>query len=516
MKTNVVKLLLTVIGAFIFNAVFWEEKIGLNMLLFDAFILSAIFYIYPSSFRSISVRWLLMGHLTCLAMIIIQNTELSTIAFTATLLLLIAFTQYVHRSPWFASGSVLMSFIFFVASFYDDLQQARSKKTRRIQWERFFKIAIVPIILLLVFTMIYTVANSVFSNMLDQAGNYLVKIIYNVSWSRVCFLIFGLYLTGSLILRSRISFFADKERGAKEFLVRTRVRTSVKKHSFHFGDGINGSLRSGMLALKNENTIGIVSLLLLNVLLLVINIIDIRFVWIDFDFPPGTKLHELVHRGTELLILSIFLAMAVLMFFFKGNLNFYKRNKWLKYGAYAWIIQNVILVISVLIRDYYYINHFGLAYKRIGVLFFLFMVLVGLITVFIKISARRTNYFLFRVNAWAGIIVLVLSSTIHWDQFIASYNIAHAKNTPVDVEFLMTLSDKTLPILEQNKNVLKMQESIDRHDQPSLNQYPDYLQRLQIRKTRFLEQQARFSWLSWNVSDSYVRKYFATHPPLNL
>ena len=52
------------------------------------------------------------------------------------------------------------------------------------------------------------------------------------------------------------------------------------------------------------------------------------------------------------------------------DLNFYQKNKWLRYGAYAWLFQNAVLVVSVLFRDYYYIAHMGLAYKRIGVLVF--------------------------------------------------------------------------------------------------------------------------------------------------
>ena len=51
--------------------------------------------------------------------------------------------------------------------------------------------------------------------------------------------------------------------------------------------------------------------------------------------------------------------MLVLLFFFRGNLNFYKKNKWLRYGAYAWIFQNMVLVVSVLLRAKYYFVYYG-------------------------------------------------------------------------------------------------------------------------------------------------------------
>jgi hypothetical protein len=208
-----------------------------------------------------------------------------------------------------------------------------------------------------------------------------------------------------------------------------------------------------------------------------------------------------------MLIFSIVLAMLVLLFFFRGNLNFYTKNKWLRYGAYGWIFQNAVLVVSVLLRDYYYIQHMGLAYKRIGVLVFLLMVLMGLITVFIKIHQRKTAYYLWRVNGWFGIILLVAASCVHWDETIAMYNLSHKNAIPVDVKFLLSLSDKTLPLLEKNQDVL-----IDHR--PAVDGEGEYVYRSQLsplevfemRKKVFFATQKTYSWLSWNGSDAYVKK----------
>ena len=162
-----------------------------------------------------------------------------------------------------------------------------------------------------------------------------------------------------------------------------------------------------------------------------------------------------VHEGAGLLIFSIILAMLLLLLFFRGNLNFYKKNKWLRYGAYLWIFQNLFLVFSVCMRDYYYISHYGLAYKRIGLLFFLAMVLAGLLTVFLKIYYTKTTYYLLRINAWVAILLLVFASTVHWDETIARYNLARKSSIPLDIHFLLSLSDKTLPLIENNKELLE-------------------------------------------------------------
>jgi hypothetical protein len=126
------------------------------------------------------------------------------------------------------------------------------------------------------------------------------------------------------------------------------------------------------------------------------------------------------------------------------------------------------------------------------VLFFLLMVLIGLITVFIKIWARKTNYFLFRVNAWAGVIVLVLTTTIHWDEMIASYNLQRKDQVPLDAEFLLSLSDKTLPLLHNNTAALPQ------HD----------IKLLQRREAYFLQKQESYSWLSWNYADAELKNFY--------
>jgi hypothetical protein len=149
----------------------------------------------------------------------------------------------------------------------------------------------------------------------------------------------------------------------------------------------------------------------------------------------------------------------------------------------------------------------GLAYKRIGVLVFLSMVLMGLITVFIKIHQLKTSYYLLRVNGWFAIILLVAASCIHWDETMASYNLAHKNSVPLDVKFLLTLSDKTLPLIEKNQDIFKATAA-------TINDEGNYLYRSSLtekqlfeqRKKNFLAEQKNYSWLSWNVADDYVKQ----------
>jgi Domain of unknown function (DUF4173) len=513
MNREVFKTILTVAGAIVFNIVFWQEKIAVNMVIFDAFVLWSVFYLYPSAFTKPGTRWLLPMHLVTLAAVVVHNTVLSKLACCTTLLLLVAFVQYLHRSVWYAAGSAMMNVVLMVVSFLEGITGLRRGKMPSLGLRRVARFIIIPLMIAAVFVGLYSLANTVFMNVINDAanaiGNFFTTFFSWFSWQRVGFLLAGIFITGALLLRANINFFSDKDTHQHNSLWRRRHNLIKWKQSglFDLLTLFMGRFANGMLALRNENTVGIISLILLNGLLCCINIIDVVYVWFGFTYHNNLNLSQYVHEGAGLLIFSIVLAMLVLLFFFRGNLNFYKRNKWLRYGAYLWILQNLILVVSVLIRDYYYFVHMGMAYKRIGVVVFLLLVIAGLVTVFIKIHYRKTNYYLLRVNAWFAIVVLVVSSCIHWDEWIATSNLARKGTVPVDVNFLLSLSDKTLPVIEKNKEVLDT-AYLSAHDEVN------YIYRtrmipaeyFEMRKQQFVQKQKGYSWLSWNMADAYVKK----------
>jgi hypothetical protein len=476
----------------------------------------SVFNLYPAALTKPAMKWLVLAHLVTIVTLIIHNTVLAKLAFTTTLLLVVVFTQFLHRSVWYAAASVAGNYLLFVFSFMEDIRQIKRGDIRSLGIRKILRFLIIPLMIAAVFFLIYSFSNTVFQDVVNSIGialqRFFTRFFDWFNWTRFCFLMLGLFITGGLILKMRSNYFSEKEFGKHNDLWRRKHNLKKWKESAMF-DVLTlfmGRFANGVMALRNENTVGIISLVMLNALLLFINAIDITYVWFGFSYTPNLNLTQYVHEGTGMLIFSIVLAMFVLLFFFRGNLNFYKRNKWLRYGAYGWIAQNAILVISVLLRDYYYITHMGLAYKRIGVLVFLLMVLMGLITVFIKIHQRKTVYYLWRVNGWFAVVLLVTASCVHWDETIAGYNLAHKNSIPIDVKFLLTLSDKTLPLLDKNRDVLDKEkntviyDSYDRHDMLYYGVTP--VQFFEIRKKDFFEKQKTYSWLSWNVADDYVKK----------
>ncbi|MBC7886609.1 MAG: DUF4173 domain-containing protein [Ferruginibacter sp.] len=514
MKNASVKVLLVTAGAVLFNIIFWHEKLGVNSVLFDVFILWSVFYLYPSAFANRPMKWLLAAHIITLAAVIIQNTFLSKLAFSATLLLVVVFSQYLHRSVWYAAASAVMNYLLVIPSFFTSIKLLKGIPFNFYGIKKSLRFLVIPLLLLVLFFLLYNFANTIFKSLMNDVSlalqHFFNRFFTWFSWQRLGFLLLGLLVTGGLLLKSSVTYFSEADaRKVNELLRKKNDLVKWKKTSwFDLLSLLMGRFANGVMALRNENKTAVTSLFLLNGLLLCINCVDITYVWFGFSYNSDINLSEYVHEGTGLLIFSILLAMLLLLFFFRGNLNFYRQNKWLRSGAYAWLLQNAVLVISVLFRDYYYIEHYGLAYKRIGVLIFLILVLAGLMTVFIKIQQRKTAYYLLRVNAWFAIVVLVAASCIHWDETIARYNLARKDTITLDVKFLLSLSDKVLPELEKNADVL------DRTSKPGEHEEGEYLYRSSLtprqvfenRKKEFSAAHKTYTWLSWNMADSYVKK----------
>ncbi len=519
MKIASLKIILLTAGAVLFNIIFWKEKLAINALLFDAFILGSVFYLYPAAFTKPAMKWLLLAHVVALITLIVHNTVLSKLAFSVTLLLVVVFTQYLHRSVWYAAASAMGNYVLLIFSFAENIKQVKTTCFNFLGIRKILRFLIIPLLIAGVFFLLYSFSNAVFQNIVADIGialqRFFSKFFDWFSWERFTFLLLGMFIVGGLILKSKYNNFSTKDYAQHNDLWRKKndLNSWKKTAMFDILSVFMGRFANGVLALRNENTVGIISLVMLNVLLLLINTIDIVYVWFGFKYTVNINLKDYVHEGTGMLIFSIVLAMVVLLFFFRGNLNFYKKNKWLRYGAYGWIFQNALLAVSVLFRDYYYIQHMGLAYKRIGVLVFLSMVLMGLITVFIKIHQRKTGYYLWRVNGWFAIVLLVVCSCIHWDETMAKYNLAHKNTAPLDVKFLLSLSDKILPLVEKNQEIL-----IEKTD--SVKGEGEYLYRLPLtlrqvfeeRKKSFLDEQKKYTWLSWNGTDAYIKKYLAQSP----
>ncbi|WP_276381995.1 DUF4173 domain-containing protein [Flavobacterium sp. H4147] len=198
---------------------------------------------------------------------------------------------------------------------------------------------------------------------------------------------------------------------------------------------------------KNENTFsfldldferksGEITLLLLNIMLLVF--IGTYNYEQFFEVVEKTNLSSDTHERVNAVIFSILMAVGVIMFYFKGGFNFDQKASTLKKLAKVWLVLNVILIISAIIKNSEYVSFYGLTYKRLGVYAFLILAIIGLMVSFQKIAKQKTNAYLFNQMIWYFYGTIILCSYINWGGLITNYNIS--VNKGVEPVFLSGLN----------------------------------------------------------------------------
>ncbi len=435
-----IPLMAVVAGTALFDLLFWECAPGLNVLLFNLSV--AAFLIQRHTWKGLSspARCALVGMVVAGGMVFVHNSVVSIIAAFFTLGMAAAFANEPGlRSLFFAALQSMSSVIVTPVNAISQVDRlAPANGASRKSW-RWVKLGVLPVLLLLLFTQLYRAGNPRFDELtagfMDTLFQVIGDFLEGVFTAHTLFVLFAAVLCGALLLRVMPDTIVRLEDGLKDVLVRTRIKRP------------HWMVPLSMDPLERERRMGMILLVAVNVLLAVVNVIDINWVWFGFEVPQGFSLKQFVHEGTWILIISILLSMLILMHLFRRNQNFYWRSKGLKTLAIVWVVQNFILGISVFLRNYHYISFHGLAYKRIGVIVFLLLVLIGLITLFIKIRDRKSLFYLARVNGWSAFIALVGLSMVDWDSMIVRDNLAHWNQGEIDVDNYLAMSDKVLPLL---------------------------------------------------------------------
>lgn len=501
MKTKLLSLIISIVSLFVFNLLFWQESIGQNLFYFSL-ILCGISIINKSHPITKEALYAFTAVVISGTMVILHNSGLSiTMLFISTMIFLGFQKQTTISTVWEAWIGFLVNYLTQAISYLRSLSAQKSKSPTLNFFYSFFKLGIIPLLLFFLFFMIYRGANPKFEALSQSFYELIASLFVNFSFVHALFLLFGLSFIALAIKKKHINLpaFVSLQDELK------RPKRTIRKGQQEPQTSLFGEL-------INEYKIGLLVLGTLNLLLLVVNIIDMEWIWFGFEVPLDFNLKQFVHEGTYLLILSILISIGIVLYFFRGSLNFYPKNKALLILGKAWIIQNVVLTISVFLRNYHYIDYHGLAGKRIGVIIFLSMVLFGLATLFYKVLKRKTAAYLLRINGWFMFISLVLMSCLNWDRLIVSHNLTHDNPGEIDVDYYLQLSPTVYPILFRNLDIVEaqMQAHLERSNNKerwlSYVEIDQFEEQLEYKTSLYLERIAKNNWPSWNYADAQLKK----------
>lgn len=478
--------------ALLFTLLFHRQDFGLNILLADGVILALLYFTGKLDLRQRLVLTMTAGFLLSgLAVVFVYSPFVIVVHFICLFL-------FGGMLLYTGARSLLTTFFLAVCNLMAaqiEFGQQLSKRTGDSRWGvvlRRSRVFLIPVVIVAVFLGFYRCSNPVFDQLAGKVdsgiGTFFGDVFGRFDGIAVFVFLLCLFVVNFLLLKGDIpaDIVANDEKQS-DSLTRTRERT----------------VKNLKPSLKQEYKAGLFLLISLNLLLGLVNVIDIDFVWLNFNWE-GQYLKQFVHEGTYILILSILFSGGIVLYFFRGNLNFYEKNVWLKRLCYVWLIQNGFLALSVAMRNYHYISNFGLAYLRIALLFFLCLVLYGLYVIYMKIHGRRSQHFFLRRNLMAAYIVMVATTFINWEGLIVRYNFAHSDTAFLHFEFLTDCPDKTLPELDRDVATMTAirEKQIRKFDFAAQSISPEvYVSTIAKRKAAFRQKWQSKSWLSWNYRE---------------
>ncbi len=507
MSSARIKLALLILLTGIYNYFFWDERLGLNLFIFSLLLTVILAFFNRESLKKPNALISIGFTLTAAVCVLVHNSFVSKLALFCSFFIM---TSLLHEKEFRTAIAPLFHFMLtflstwmgIAKSFFEWLRRVSGLYGRVRTAAKTIRLLFIPLLFFFIFYFIFKIANPVFHDITREFGqdlaDFIERVFKDISFVRIMFILSGAYIISSILFNWNLHDILEWESSYSDRI--TRIRRTVRNTAFN------------TVSLINEYKIALIMIIAVNLLLLVVNAIDIRLLWLNFDYAQAGRLAEMVHEGTYMLIFSILLSMAILIYYFRGNLNFLGRNKLLKIAAMVWIAQNVILAISVILRCYYYIHEHGLGYKRIGVIVFLILTFIGLFTLYRKIVMQKSKFYLARVNSWSFYAMLIALAAVNWDLVIVQYNLQHPNLNvygKIDIGFIISRSDHALHLIDPNLDKIDFNASA----KSSYDAYQIWTENkrdyVEARIINFKHQHELRSWLSWNYAEQRTFDYFS-------
>jgi len=185
-----------------------------------------------------------------------------------------------------------------------------------------------------------------------------------------------------------------------------------------------------------------------NVVFLAVNLTDVFYLWGGFTLPADLSYSAYAHHGAYRLIAAVALAAATVVLFFRTGAR-QMQHTGARFLVLLFVAQNIFVLAGAGRRLFAYAAAYGLTPFRVAVVFWLVLVVTGLVLLALRIVRNRPLRFLQDGCAAATVIVLALWTVADIDGFVAGWNVdRHLENgASVDVEYLGTLGPGALPAL---------------------------------------------------------------------
>ena len=193
------------------------------------------------------------------------------------------------------------------------------------------------------------------------------------------------------------------------------------------------------------------SLIVFNLMFAVQTVMDALYLWGGVRLPDGLSYADYAHRGAYPLIATALLAAAFVLVALRPS-GPAQNSVLIRRLVYVWIGQNVLLVISSILRLDLYVQVYSLTEMRIAAGIWMGLVAIGLVLILLRIVWRRSNAWLVSSNLVSLGLTLFVCALIDFSAIIAQFNVENSrdlggKGQPLDLYYLESLGPSAIPAI---------------------------------------------------------------------
>jgi len=378
---------------------------------------------------------------------------------------------------WFDACWRVLADLSGIAAWSSERDIARQVGRAALSW-------VLPLALGAVFLLLFSSANPLIERWLEAVD--LRSPAGQISWTRILFWLLAAALVWPFVfLRLRCA--------RKKQTLREKIEADFRAARLEAAIVDPPSELFGKAAILR-------SLVLFNLMFAVQTVLDATYLWGGVALPDGLTYAAYAHRGAYPLIVTALLAAGFVLAATRRGSEA-ARSPLVRALVYLWTAQNVLLVVSSILRLDLYVEVYSLTYWRIAAFVWMLLVAIGLILIVTRIALNRSNAWLIGANMVSLAVTLYVCCFFNFPRMIAIYNVEHSAGLglPVlDLNYLYSLGPQAIPGLD----LFAMRRNDFRRNDV-----------IAMRETLALQHRQRMSdWRAWSVRDWQLARYLHATP----
>ncbi|WP_136616103.1 MULTISPECIES: DUF4173 domain-containing protein [Mesorhizobium] len=418
---------------------FYGQPAGITVFLFALLIAAAVVAVHPAAFSDGRV-WLKPAALLLALLPLAENVSALSvsIALAALVVFALSLSGRLRLSIARIAGQITLFGLAMPFRFASDFIRWR-KTARRFGWRRVRLAAIavwvMPLTLGAVFLALFGAANPVIDYWLSLID--LLKLLDLIQLARIAFWLFVLAGVWAF-LRPRLPRLVRR-------IPRAAPAAAVSAQAEKTAITIEDILLGKAAILR--------ALVVFNILFALQTGLDATYLWGGAALPDGLGYAAYAHRGAYPLVVTALLAAGFVLAALRPGSET-SADPLIRRLVYAWVAQNIMLVISSILRLDLYIDIYALTYWRIAAFVWMGLVAAGLTLIIARIALGKSNEWLLSANLLTLSLTLYAGCFINFAATIANYNVDHSfemtdQGISLDAWYLRSLGPGAFPALDR-------------------------------------------------------------------